>query len=530
VIEMVKGPIEYNTLAENYDLEGLEQLYREYSETGTEVQKRELAEEGFLELLNNMDFDFSFGKLTETGIELMLPIVEKAEKLLGKTLWYQRGRAYSVLTQTRLKHSWETARKYGESAINAYLEAIEAGKQVVMQTEDDLIEGFSAHRSLAEIYSIFAEADAENRLEWWRQALHWTEKTIELDPLGSYWVEYLKLLYWPYGKEEVSFDELRERERERFRRMTREFAGRVPGLAYQLASEYKRFWDRLEWHHLDTAIFPAADYFDWLEKAKDWPGRDNNLDLSEMAHLYHNEGNRLQRRDLLWEALQRYQWMIGVDRDSAFPVLYTANTLESLANLCRAEGKLREAGDYLNKAQGLFEKHLKLVKSNFSVLIQYAEFLERCTYEYAGHHHRPKLQNILGLALEAERIGEGFYAGPGFLLARCALRQWDGQTAVFHLTRLLLLHELCLEEDFRKLQDAPLFTGVSEVRDFITESLKFMASIRESYYLHQTMPWKQLEPLSPAQVTEAWQARRVALVERKLSVLQDFQENIDKSI
>lgn len=507
--------MEYAILAANYDLEALDQIYSELLKTGTETEKQELAEAGYLELLHSLDFDFSCGKLDGVELDLLLPIVEKAENLLGKMLWYQRGRVYSILTQTQLAGNRDEALRYAEVAVSAYLEAIAERKNNTAKTEDEVIEEFSAHQFLAEIYGSLAEADAPNRVDWWRQAIHWMEQTIELDPLGAHWAEYLKLLYWPYVKEDVSLRELRQGERERFRRMTRELDGRLPGLAYRLASEYKRFWERVNWQQACPEVFPEADYLHWLELAKECRVIKHDWQWVEMGHLFHHEGERLERIDLLRVALQRYQQALVLKGDSGFPVMYAVNVMEVMARLERQAGAAAVADAYLNQAQQFYRSHLEQVMANFSVLVQYAEFLERCAFEHPGLHQRPELAEIEGLALAAEQEGNGFYSQPGLLLARCALRRGDGEGAVFQLTRLLLLHELCMEEKFRKAQQCPLFVASALVAAFLADNLRFMTSIDEGYYLDPAIKWEQLRALSPVEVNEAWQARRVELAERR---------------
>ncbi len=495
--------MDYKTLVNNYDFEGMDQIYEKLIETGSVEDKKELAELGYLHLFSCMDFDFSCGKLTDFGIDLLLPVLEKSEKLLNQQLWYERGRAFSNLMETHMDKNWELAREYGNSAICSYTKNIE-------QNAESL---FNSWIHLAEIYDWFSKKCIDDRLVYWKQAIQCIEETIKLKPVSAPWLHYLKLLYLPLDSENRSFFDFRTTEQERFRGITRNLGDSNLEIAFTLASEYKRYYEYIAWYKLNFEIFPETDYLYWLEKAKDWYGNEGFLSTNEVGHLYHNEGIRLSRKDLLLVAIDRFTQLIKTD-DSAFPILYAANSMEDLARLLKSEGMDGEATHYLNRALLLYEENLEMIKSNFSTLLNYGEFMERCAYEYIGNHKKPSPNQILLIALMAETEGEGFYSRPYSLMVKLALHMGDIDKAIFHYTQMLLLHELCLEEDVKKDLENPLFYEQPKMKEFLIKTIHFMESVREGYYLYQTCPWEKVRLLTPYEGSKIWENRCIELRQR----------------
>jgi hypothetical protein len=495
---------DYNEYVNNYDLDGLDKLYNEITASGLSEEKQKLADEGFLKLFHWMDYDFSCGKLTEYGTESMLSMVDKSEILLNKKLWYYRGRALSNLMEVTPPHMNEKAEEYAASAINAYRQYISEGGDFVRY----------AWSHLADIYDTLAKRDNENLIEHWNSAIECLCEAIDIHPFEAPWVHYLKLLYCQYNGSNDMFDDVRHNERKRFNARAHECASQQQEFASKLASDYHRFAEHIEWNKLPSDIFPEKEYLEWLEKGKHSEGSANYLFLSETAHLYFNEGKRLKRKDLLVSALDRYRTMMEYDDNKSFPVLYMCNTMEELHRLAADENDTSEAAVCLDRAQQFFSDSYELIKNNFSVLVQYGEFLERCAFEYSGNHVKPDLEKIIRLAILAEDESKGYYSAPGLLRARCALRMGKKDEAVFHMTRLLILFELCMEDEFRKILNNPLFSSENDIRDFLNENLNFMDSIRDGYYIDSTLPWNILETLTPQQLAARWQERRIELQAR----------------
>src|SRR5690606_27597326 len=131
------------------------------------------------------------------------------------------------------------------------------------------------------------------------------------------------------------------------------------------------------------------------------------------------------------------------------------------------------ANTYLTKAVLLYDQFIDKVHSNRSVLMHYTKFLERC-YLYPGNIKKPGLEKIKSLAKQTEEEGEGMYSAPTLLLTRLALYENNEKEAIFHVTRLLLLHELCVDDKLRELQQSSIVGPFSQLQEFLKEILTFM--------------------------------------------------------
>ena len=498
-------PSKYNKLVQDYNLAELKRIYQKLSVSGTLEKRREFAEEGYLAIFNQMNYDFACGKLTQRGISLLLPIINRAELLMGQKLWHERSLALLILLENASNQTPEKVLDYAAEAISALNKVLTEGKTEQSET----------YYNLALTYHYLVGVLPKEQVSHWLQAIGYLKQSAELNPLQTKWSFYLRLLYLPIKDETALLAETRSQEKAFFQQFTLNLGNSSTRLAYCLATEYRRFLEYLDWNGLGSGIFPMADYLYWLEMATNYQIEELPLTitLSQAGHFFHDEGVRLQRVDLLQTAMTHYQRLLNLEPDYAFTVIYLADSLEATAAIYCKQSEVTLASDFLNQAAVLYLAHLQSVKSNFSTLIHYAEFLERCL-DYPELMSRPKLAKIKELALLAEEEGHGFYSQSGMIQARLALREVDETGVIFYLTRELLLHELCMKDEFQKCFDDSRFTSLSQINTFLLESIYFMQEIETNYYLDPVLKWEQLCEMNPEEVRIAWEKRKIELKNR----------------
>src|SRR5690606_1986467 len=107
------------------------------------------------------------------------------------------------------------------------------------------------------------------------------------------------------------------------------------------------------------------------------------------------------------------------------------------------------------------------------------------------------------------------YSAPTLLLTRLALYEKNEKEAIFHLTRLLLLHELVMREEFINLQQSPIVKPFPQLQEFLKESLTFMDEIEEGYYLDTKIKWDLLKLMGHDEIAVNWEKRKIELKNRE---------------
>ena len=510
-------------LASNWDLDGLENLYEKYVENGSPEEKNALAVDGFLSLFFVMDYDFACGKLTEEGIALLLPIVEKVSSLMEEKPWDIYSRVYIILLEDAIKNHPHKVTAYFEEAQTALTEYIK-------QSPEDAQDGYE---QLAYIYDLMTEYHYFNRF-YWEKAIEYVQKSIITDPSkadDSGYFKYLKLLYLSYehrskgddkrkASEDVEvllsqWETLRVGELEKFNQIIFSLKNEHPTVALDMTSAFHRLKEYAEWLKIDMRFFPEEDYLFWLDEAQQIDGHSTTrMTLTALAHLFKREGNRLERIDLLEAAIRHYRRLIEKVEDPAFEVYYEASTLEEIAEIHLRNKDLKRAEEYYDQATAVYDKHMALIDGNPSVLMHYTEYLERC-YNFSGDIQKPTLDRLKELALLTEEQGEGMYSSPTMLRIRLALLEQDEEEAIFHFGRLFLLHELCVEDVVKRFKHHASTLPFKKLNAFLDDNLLFMEEVTKGYYLDHTIRWDAVKQLTPHEVAEAWEVKKHEIRNRK---------------
>jgi tetratricopeptide (TPR) repeat protein len=250
----------------------------------------------------------------------------------------------------------------------------------------------------------------------------------------------------------------------------------------------------------------------WLQTSLSWNTRDAQpTTLRNAGLLLHKQGNVYQRVDYFVKAIECFESFIDKDPRHAMEVYYEANVWEDWALLNEKQEKNGE--EYLVRAWEVYREHEEDVEINFSPLLHYAEFLERL-YFNDKISVRPTEAEVLKLAVAAEIMGDGFYSGPGLIQARLAIHRGDTETAIHHLCKLLLLHELCIDTLIKNLRES-LTESPRSVVDFLDQALIFMDDVRQGYYFHPLISNAALNEMSREAVFNAWQDRMKEIRNRR---------------
>lgn len=472
--------------------EDIEDLYEQYKDTGTAAQKAELAEK-YLDLFSELSYDFACGKLTEDGVELLLPIVEKIEVLQQTISWSLRAQVHELLMENaEANEDPERVIKHGKLAIEAAMNQLseEEDKQQIYYERISF-----CYSSLMDYIPL--EAD-----ELWEKSLQFIKASILDNASRANWVHYLKLIYLPSGEEErslfrqwaLSLDENR-------------------GLGFTIASSFIRYKELLEYTDPDTP-FPQDEYNFWLEKSlEDEPVEANNFEISGMGHFYRKEGVRLHRIDLLERSLIYFEKMF-YEFSEPFAIHYITDVLEQIAIIYRQLELYERADAIITQALEWNEDKQEFIEDNFSLLLHYARFLENC-YHYPGNIPRPTLGFIHTIVRQAEETGQGYYSGPYLLQARMALVQKDERLAVVYLSKAMLLHELCIEDSIKEFFENLAKDTYPYLEKFLKNTIIFMKEVSEGYYFNPKIKFAELVQMSDDAVVEGWILRKAEIKARK---------------
>lgn len=472
--------------------EDIEALYEQYKNTGTAQQKAELAEK-YLDLFSELSYDFACGKLTEDGVELLLPIVEKIEVLQETISWSLRAQVHELLMEDAEVHE-NSARviEHGKLSIEAALNQLaEAeGKQQIY------------YEKISFCYYTLLGHLPEEAGELWEKSLQFIKASILDNPSKANWVHYFKLIYSTSGEEE--------------RNLFRPWALSLEddtGLGFTIASSFIRYKELLEYTE-PQEVFPQEEYNFWLEKSLiDEPVEANNFEISGMGHFYRKEGVRLHRIDLLERSLIYFERMF-YEYSEPFAIHYITDVMEQIAVIYQQLELYERADSIITQALEWNEDKQEFIEDNFSLLLHYARFLENC-YHYKGNIPRPTLGFIRTIVRQAEETGQGYYSGPYLLQARMALVQKDERLAVVYLSKALLLHELCIEDSIKEFYEKHALEEFSYLEKFLKSTLTFMKEVSEGYFFNPKIKFAELVEMSDDEVVEGWILRKAEIKARK---------------
>jgi len=474
-----------------------DQLFERYKHNGTQAQKEALAE-NYLDLFHELCYDYACGKLLPDGVQLLPEIVEKIEVLKDLTDWSLRAQAFEILMEDAEE------REETEAVIkNGHL-AIEASRRYVAE-QGEYKQIYLNKISFCYYTLISYEPQAID--EYWMRSLEYSKNSICEDPEKANWIQYFHLLYsfLKNPTPRTVYEQAKERS---FMREWSLSLGNNGSLYFVIASSFIRYKEIQTYQ--EQFIFPEQEYLYWLEASlHEEKPQSSERRLSEAGHFYRKEGVRLKRIDLLEKALSLFQKMF-YEEGELFALYYATDALEQLAILHNARGNGVYADVAIQQALDWNEEHRELIGQNFSVLLHYAEFLERC-YHYQGSIFKPSLSLIEEIAVQAEAKGEGYYSGPYLILARVAMESKQERKAVRELSKMLLLHELCVNEgilEFYKTLDRTAFPYVEK---FLKSTMMFMSEVKEGYVFDPQIKISELEEMSEEQIIDAWILRKAEI-------------------
>lgn len=469
-----------DTCASNYDLEGLVTLSHGTPLEDTVAWREVVLNAGFFALFGTLLYDQACGKLSDGGLDFIDEVLGAAEAFHGAPLPVERAQALSLRVEALAEASPPEARAFAEQAMHGLIG----------------VEGVEAASWRARLHEHLFELEPAQALAHWRAAVAALGLGGETLPPQLEVGLALRLLYTPRD---------------------------VPGFAEVQAQAVGAFRRRLDarflvnpdgvWVVLEDAVRQPEspllehDIVRWLARsATCTPTQPERL--RQAGLLCHKQAKLRRSEELFTRACTYFEAFIAQTPAHAMEVSYLRATCEDHAALLDEQGRHDDAEARLAHAWAVCREHEAVVRLNFSPLIQTAEFYERLRRR-PGACPRPEASHIIDLAREAERLGQGSYSGPGLVLLRLALAAHDSALAVHHLTRLLLLHELCIEEQLQSLLEVPFADGV--FLGFVRQTLAFMSELRPGYFFDPCLRAEALDQLSVAQTAERWARRQAEL-------------------
>lgn len=467
-----------------YDLEKLIAFSKQVPETDVELWRTEVMESGFMTLYSYFSYDQMCGKLGDFGLDLLDDVVESAEEFYGSPLRKLRAEVLHYRID-------ETKATHVDQAKELALRAVD---ELSLEIHSDL----SALTFRARTYQQLAELDANRAVHYWKRA------TEDLKAAGEFSVW---ILYHQWPESITGMREEQENVRAEFNQRMNQYLRQTPDRIWSLLDDAVRMQE----YHPSPELKKQLTL--WLEIALHWKNEEAApMLLRTGGLLLHKQGKAQQRAEYFAKAIECFEQFITKDRAHAMEVYYMASVYTDWAALEESQGN--SGTPYLAKAWEVYREHEEIVRINFSSLLHYAEFLEQL-YFNDQLTERPSQEEILSLAVAAEEMGKGYYSGPGMIQARIAIRHDDAETALYHLCRLLLRHELCIDDLIKNLRGSLTDNASREVTDFLDATLTFMADVSEGYYYDPAFSMEELNTLSRLETMEAWHQRQMEIRNRE---------------
>lgn len=511
----------------NYDIDRLDELYKQFMENNAaEYEKEELATHGYMNLFWQMNYDFACGKLTDGACDYLLHLVEQAERLTGKRYWEPTAEAHLIILENACNKNDENIKVYLDNAIkalNLYWKELPQSTQEVYQ-------------KLALAYNFVAQAYPEKGEAYLTEAIDLLKRSIEIAPEKGDWAFYLRLLYLPVlltekimysieeGKTIDSVSEMTGDITNRYvnkkispsqlqaQRILNEFMQKQESVSakmpYLYALAFYNLSRHLEWFKLSQSLFPESPYIYWLEKSLLWyPETINRIDLSEACQMWGIEGVRLKRVDLLEKAIAMYERVLDKIDDNAFEIYYIAKLWQQISEIYHEKKQYDLADTAMSNALKTYQDNLDTIKNKPSTYLHYAEFLYEL-HKYEGNVAKPTTETLKQILIEVEEEAQGHYSRPVLMRMHTALIESDEHEAIYHLTKSLILHELCIENEIVQLKEQYENSPWQSLKLFLEETLSFMNEVHENYYLDTEVKWDTLKVMSREEVQVYWQQRK----------------------
>lgn len=481
----------------NYDINGLDRLFEQTKNNQMSKQeKKDLAINGYDNLFWTMYYDNASGKLTEAGIACLVPMVEKIENLREQKKWEHRSHAFHIMLENACKNKQETAFELLKNTVEAF------NNYLISQPDEKL----NIHRLVSLAYQWMIETDPENALLYWQNAVLEIKKAIEYDSENASWSSILELIYIPF--EETKISELQLNEQQKLAVETQKLMQeRGPVIAYQIALGYQNLEEFLNWKNIEN-VFPEVLAFEWAEKALAYePEEISRISLYECAEFFSKTGTKVSRVDFLEKTISVYEYLLETDEDSFLEIFYIVTIFREIARIHLQNNQQELADSAITEAGLIFENNIEKVKSNASLNLRYAEFLEFC-YTYSGNINKPSLNELKSLAEEIEVQSKGFYSYPYGLLTCIALLEANEDEAILQSTKSLILHELCAKATFYDLFEQFKNSKFNQITSFLKETILFIEEVEQNYYYNPELSWDELNKMSNEALIVYWEMRK----------------------
>ncbi|MBO2013123.1 hypothetical protein [Hymenobacter negativus] len=471
-------------LVESYDLKGLIEFSQQVPTGVADEWRRDVMESGFMTFYSYLSYDQMCGKLGDWGLEMLDDLIEAAEDFQGAPLRELRAQVLSYRLDEVEATDVDQAKQFALRAIHELDFEIPANRDALVFR--------------ARLYHQLAQLDVCQALFYWQLAIE------DLRAVGDFSVWIL------YHRWKQPIDGMPEAQQ----RVCAEFNSRINE---ELITQPDRLWTLLD-EGIRMQEYQPSDELEkqlsaWLQTALGWCSADAHPQLLRNAGLLlHKQGEIQQRADYLAKAIECFEQFILKEPAHAMEVYYMASVWEDWASL--REGQGDSGADYLAKAWNIYQKHEDIVRINFSPLHHYASFLARlhCNEQLTK---RPSAGQVIALAVEAEAMGNGYYSGPGMIQVRMAIRNEEAETAIYHLCRLLLRHELCISSEIEKLRHSLTNSVAPAIVNFLDQALLFMEDVSQGYFYSPAFSIEDLNNLSPTETIAAWQQRMAEIRKRR---------------
>jgi len=493
-----------------YDIEGLDLLFHMIQKESSEEDKKYLAECGYDSLFWDMNYDYACSKLTAHGIQSLMSMVDKMEVLLDKKLWQHRSFAYHILLSEACRNEPKNAVALLKKTEESFLQYLESHPE----------ESLEIHRLVAQAYRMMIDVDSKNAVQYWKSAMEEIQKAIDFSPENASWSSLLELLYEPFSKhKKIQIEQLKAKQflEEKLVELEKQCGNKI---ACTLALAYQELEEFLEWKKVE-GVFPEMDAYHWAEKAlQNEIHETTRMDLHQCATFLHRFGLKYNRIDFLEKTIQLYERILKATSDCAFEVYYIASIWKEISAIYFKNQQQNLADNALTNAIETYANYIETVKSNPSIFMHYAEFMEYC-YNYDGDIEKPTLAELKTIAEKVEMQSEGYLSYPYLLLARIALMENNEKQAICEISKSLLLHELCGEDVFPNFYIEIEKTKFEELKSFITTNQVFLKEISEGYYFDPKVTWRDISKMTSSEIVACWENRKIELKNRVTETIAD---------
>lgn len=477
-----------------YDLDRLDQLF-EHTKTRftSALEKEDLAINGYESLFWDMNYDYACGKLTQDGITCLLPMVDTMEVLLGEKKWKHRSYALHILLN-------EACEKKSEKALDLLKDTVDSFDQYLISEPEEKLD---IHRLLSLAYKWMIPIDEDTALQFWQYAVLEIEKAIDFNPEKASWSLLFELIYEPFP-ENQKIAEAQLEAQKHFKAKAQELETTLGAvISYTIALAYQHLQEHLKWKNIEQ-VFPEKTALHWTEKAIAYnPEEITRIDLHECAQFFYETGISTKRIDFLVKTISLYERISKTRTDCELEVYYIANLWKQIAEIHLENKQHTLADESIMQAISVYNKYPSTISTNF----RYAEFLEYC-YTYEGNITKPTIAELKHISEEIEIQSEGYHSYPYILLMRVALLEQNETEAILQLTKSLILHELCADGTFEKLEEELKKSNFNKLKSFLQETIAFMKEVEDNYYYDPQLKWKKLRTMLNEELVTYWEKRK----------------------